>query len=354
MRNHRIPWWSLFLLIGPGCAGMQATVGSDPSSALQLDQPQTFEVGPSLERPLVLPFSHMSGDGSGRLMCKAFLPAEREINLALSGGEAPADCTSTRRSGVQDLMCDLRASGEYRLQLAPTREGERVRLQLLCFRVPLTASDALAASAAECSGRSTGSGAAGSGAVAASLGRPRVDRPRPERPRADKSKLDSARADSSRPAPEPLSKPSPEKSGPEKSGLDRVSPERTVAEKARPAASPSDVSLAGHAESGKPESGKPESGKPESGKPEPGAEAATLLRHISEVRGDPPSELTLDCRSALREGESGSIAVQDGKRWVRGRYQVIDAGSCEIAIKDIASPQTVLVRGHAVRMQGNP
>lgn len=344
MRNHLIPWLSLCLFIGPGCAGMQATVGGDPSSALQLDQPQTFEVGPSLERPLVLPFSRMSGDGAGRLMCKAFLPAEREINLALSGGEAPADCTSTRRSGVQDLMCDLRASGEYRLQLSPTREGEQVRLQLLCFRVPLTASDALAASAAECSGRSAGSGTAGGGAVVASLGRPRVDKPRPERPRAEKSKLDSARADSSRPAPDPVSKPSPEKSG-----FDRSPAERTLAEKARPAASPSDASPAGHAESGK-----PESGKPESSKPDPGAEAATLLRHISEVRGDPPSELTLDCRSALREGESGSIAVQDGKRWVRGRYQVIDAGSCEIAIKDIASPQTVLVRGHAVRMQGNP
>lgn len=349
MRNHLIPWLSLCLLIGPGCAGMPATLGSDSSSALQLDQPQTFEVGPSLERPLVLPFQRMSGEGSGRLMCKAFLPAEREINLALSGGGAPADCTSTRRSGVQDLMCDLRGSGEYRLQLSPTREGEQVRLQLLCFRVPLTASDALAASAAECSGRSAGSGAAGSGAVVASLGRPRVDKPRPERPRTDKSKLDSARADSSRPTPEPLAKPGPEKSGPAKSGFDRSPAERTLTENARPAASASDASPGGHAESGK-----PESGKPESSKPEPGAEAATLLRHISEVRGDPPSELTLDCRSALREGESGSIAVQDGKRWVRGRYQVIDAGSCEIAIKDIASPQTVLVRGHAVRMQGNP
>ena len=62
MRNHLISRLSLCLLIGSGCAGTQATVGGDASSALQLDQPQTFEVGPSLERPLVLPF-RMSGDG---------------------------------------------------------------------------------------------------------------------------------------------------------------------------------------------------------------------------------------------------------------------------------------------------
>lgn len=339
MRNHLIPWLSLCWLIGPGCAGMNATVVSDPGAELQLDQPQTFEVGPSLDRPLVLSFQRMNGDGTGRLMCKAFLPAEREINLALAGGEAAADCTTTRRSGVQDLMCDLRASGGYRLRLSPTREGERVRLQLLCFRVPMAAPEALAAAAAECAGRSAGSGATGGAAVASSPARPRLDKPRPDRPRAEKSRLDGARAESNRPAPEPVAKPGPDKPGPEKSGPERSPAERTLAEKARPGASASEVSPGANAESGK---------------PEPGAEAATLLRHISEVRGDPPSELTLACRSALRDGESGSIFVQDGKRWVRGRYQVIDAGSCEIAIKDIDNPQTVLVRGHAVRMQGNP
>ena len=67
-------------------------------------------------------------------MCKAFLPAEREINLALSGGEAFADCTSTRRSGVQDLMCDLRPVASTGCSSHRRGKASGVRLQLLCFR----------------------------------------------------------------------------------------------------------------------------------------------------------------------------------------------------------------------------
>lgn len=317
MRNNRLCGLALCMLIGSGCAAARS------GAQLRLDDPALVEVGPSLQQPFVWPFGPLASDGSPttRLMCKAFLPAKQEINMLLSGSQAPADCTSSRREGVQDLSCELKPAAGYSLRLTPTVEGEKVRVQLVCFQLPSAAAEGLAGSVPQplrplvIAPAATGIGGVG---APTSPSRPRVERPRPERAKLDKPRPELLRAEPSKPAREPIAKPRLEKS----------EPAETKAEPSKPDAS-SGTALAV-------------------------ADGGATLRHISEVRGDPPSELTLDCKSSLREGERGTIAVQDGKRWVQGRYLVIDGGSCEIEIKNIANPQTVLVRGHAVRMQGSP
>ena len=125
--------------------------------------------------------------------------------------------------------------------------------------------------------------------------------------------ISATRADG--PAGSRSSKPSPERAAPKERDSIASRPEAHLIEKARPVASPATPAPRHPA-------GQARIGQARVGQLEAGAGAATLLRHISEVRGDPPTaDPGLPQRPAA--GESSSIAVQrrQAKRWVRGRYR---------------------------------